>query len=232
MQLIRQNTAASVLWGPLVDYTAGQAPVTGITPAANDVVLIPNQAVTGTDLSTRTISHVAQGLYSINLTAADTATAGQLNIVGAKSGSYRPARGEYMVLPQPVFDSLITGSVKLPVDVEQIGTNPIAAFLSGTSQLRADVEQIAGNSTAAANLSASALGITVGTAQAGGTASSFRTNLPQTVNGFFVGRIVVFTTGVLAGQASTVIAYTGATATLSVAGFTAAPSNGDSFVIL
>lgn len=104
------------------------------------------------------------------------------------------------------------------------------ALTSGT--LKADIVSIAGSQLAAKNLSASALGITIGAAKAGGTSGGFRTDLPQTVNGFFVGRIVVFTSGMLSGQASTVIAYAGATSALSVAGFTSAPSSGDSFVIL
>jgi hypothetical protein len=66
-----------------------------------------------------------------------------------------------------------------------------------------------------------------------GTASSFAggTEL-SAVDNFYVGGIVTFTSGALAGQSATITAYTGATRTITATpAFSQAPASGDTFII-
>lgn len=65
------------------------------------------------------------------------------------------------------------------------------------------------------------------------TASSFAGSTElSTEDGFYIGGVVTFTSGALAGQSSTVTGYTGATQTLEVVpAFSVAPNQGDAFII-
>ena len=55
---------------------------------------------------------------------------------------------------------------------------------------------------------------------------------PSATNDFYKSRVIVFTSGVLAGQATSISAYTGATTTATVVATTSAPANGDVAVIV
>jgi hypothetical protein len=86
---------------------------------------------------------------------------------------------------------------------------------------------------AAARLALSALGI-IGGAAAAGTLSTteITTNLTEATDDHYNGRAIVFTSGALAGQASAVTDYVGATKKLVVVALTEAPANGDTFVLV
>lgn len=58
------------------------------------------------------------------------------------------------------------------------------------------------------------------------------TNLTEGTDDHFNGRIVVFVTGALAGQATDITDYTGSTKLITMTALTEAPSNGDRFVIV
>jgi hypothetical protein len=63
-------------------------------------------------------------------------------------------------------------------------------------------------------------------------ATTFTTNLTAATNDTYNGRLLVFITGTLAGQAKLITDYVGASKTVTVESFTGAPSNADEFVIL
>lgn len=68
---------------------------------------------------------------------------------------------------------------------------------------------------------------------AGNTTLTFKTNLPSVVNNFYKDAWLLFRTGSLAGQLKQVSAYTGGTLFITLASaLTAAPINGDTFVIV
>ena len=95
-----------------------------------------------------------------------------------------------------------------------------------------DVTKISGSATAADNLEASALGIVTGTCEGTPSTTVIQTDLAETTDDHYIGRVVVFTSGAAAGQASDVTDYTGSTGTLTVTALTTAPSATDSFVIV
>lgn len=88
-------------------------------------------------------------------------------------------------------------------------------------------------SAMAANLAESASGIVSavvsGVTQ---TTSSFTTNLTEATDDHYIGRLVVFTTGDLSGQATDITDYNGTSKLLTVTTLTEAPSTGWKFVIL
>ncbi len=200
---LRQSTAAKVILGPMVNSNASSSgvPVTAITFAVNEIIAIPHDTTTSVDLSTRTISHLGAGLFSISLLAADTSICGGMRIgAGSSAATYRPASSEFMVLTPLVYDSLVPGTDYLQVDAEQLGGNAIGAFLNGTSAVNADVTKLSTNATAAANLSAAGLAVTQGIAATGSTTTVVLTNLTAAVNSHYVGQIIKMTSGALAGR--------------------------------
>lgn len=97
---------------------------------------------------------------------------------------------------------------------------------------KVDASAIAGNSTSATNLSKSALGIVSGACEGTPSTTSIQTDLAETTNGHYIGRVVVFTSGDAAGEATDITGYTGATGTLTVTALTTAPAATDTFVIV
>jgi len=142
------------------------------------------------------------------------------------SGYYR---GTY---PTAITDVLTSeavfrkaGADPAPGDAPSIGL--------GQSQ-GSSIGAIMGNMTAAVNMAASLAGMIVGKVVAGTLAvNEFTTDLPDTVNDVYQGRIVIFTTGGLIRQVGNIIKFTATTSKLKVAGpFTDEPSVGDEFVII
>lgn len=140
-----------------------------------------------------------------------------------------------------VVDTVKVDTASILVDTTEIGvagaglTNigTIANVTDVTNQVTADVTGIGGSATAATNLSASALGIETGAATGATlTTTTMSTNLPETTDDHYIGRIIVWTSGVLANQATDITDYTGATKLLTFTATTEAPSNTDTFVII
>lgn len=112
-------------------------------------------------------------------------------------------------------------------------TTPVVLYPEEVGDIRVNVSQIAASTTAATNLGLSALGVVTG-ATAAGTLSTTQatTDLTEATDNHYNGRVIVFTSGVLAGQASAITDYDGATKMLTYLTLTEAPGNGDAFVIV
>lgn len=96
-----------------------------------------------------------------------------------------------------------------------------------------DLQKIGGNATALANLLVAMLTELTGEASGGGHSTTvMNTNLSETVTGKFIGRRVYWTSGVLNRESATITAYNGGTKQLGYAATTAAPSDGDTFIIV
>lgn len=231
MRQLRQSTSVIVPVGPMVDASDGTTLETSITYTSGEAYLTKHNAASSVDIGGNTVSaHLGGGMYNLTLTASDTDTVGLLTVVMADT-AHRPVRHEFMVVPTNIYDSMIGGDY-LQVDVIQINSNAASGFLTGTDKLRADMIMISGSSTAADNLEASALGITSGIVQSGSTTTSIKTNLTETQNDHFNDRQIVFTSGAQAGVAAAIADYDGATKALTISAIPAAPSNGDTFVIV
>jgi len=102
-----------------------------------------------------------------------------------------------------------------------------------TNQVTADTTAIAGDATAATNLSKSAIGIEPGAAITGTLSTTqMTTNLTEATDDHYIGRIIIWTSGVLKNQATDITDYDGTSKLLTYTATTEAPSNTDTFVIV
>lgn len=76
------------------------------------------------------------------------------------------------------------------------------------------------------------LGVVSSTCAAGSTTTTVETNLTEATDDHYNGRIVVFTSGALLGQASNITDYNGTSKALTVTALTESPANTDSFLIV
>lgn len=98
---------------------------------------------------------------------------------------------------------------------------------------RVDVNALGGDATALANLQASATSIVTGQASAGTLSTTqMTTNLAEATDNHYIGRLIIWTSGVLLGQATNITDYAGSGGLLTFEEVTEAPSASDTFVIL
>jgi len=210
---LKQSTSVTVLLGPIVD-SVDATPETGQTIAQSDVQLWKQGgAGLGAKNEATSCTHRTAGLYTCPLDTTDTGTLGVLTVSVFKTGTMS-WRGDYLVVPANVYDSIVAGSANLAVDAVKL--NSVAA--------------------SAANLERSASVITTGTSySSGGTTTYFETaSITEATADHYKGRVVIFTGGALLGQATSVSAYAlvSGRGAFTVAALTEAVPNGSTFVIV
>jgi hypothetical protein len=106
----------------------------------------------------------------------------------------------------------------------------------GTDYLQVDTKQIASSTSAATKLNQSAGTIVAGTVTNSGhtptTTALKASDITEATDDHFIGRVIIFTSGNLIYQATSITDYTGATSVYTYDALTEAPSNGDTFVIV
>lgn len=129
-----------------------------------------------------------------------------------------------------IIDELTTNVDAVETDTQNIQSRLPSALVSG--RMSSDVVALSGSTTAADNLEASALGIVPGACEATPSTTVIQTDLAETTDDHYIGRIVVFTSGNAAGEATDITDYTGSTGTITVTALTTAPAASDTFVIV
>lgn len=151
---IKQSTARTICVGPLLHPTTGE-PVTSITPGNVTARLIKGVASSTITLTasggSNDISHIANGMYSLELAAGDTGTLGQFVVSLVDTDAFSPYTGSGVVVPANVFDTMISGTDTLQADVTQVGGS---AVTSASGVLAVNASQISGSSAAADSLEA------------------------------------------------------------------------------
>ena len=271
MPFLPVDTAIQVIVGPLVDDTDFKSLETGVAynAAGMSVDLIKKGTnsssktdITPTTASTQDWVELGNGMYSLEITAAQNDTEGTLQVVGVITGILPFASPAYVVVPTQVYNSLVAGTDALQVDTIQIsGTtqtandvgddansilglvNTIGVDTGATmpvllptalvgGKMDCNVGAISASTTAADRLEASALGITTGSCEATPSTTSIQTDLAETTDSFYNNRVIVFTSGAASGQARVINSYTGSTGTIGVTALEVAPSASDTFVIV
>ena len=212
---LKQSTAATVVIGPFVDDTDGKTAETGLTISQSDVLLW-KQGGSGFSAKNESTAatHRSNGCYTVPLDTTDTGTLGQLIVSVAESGAL-PVRHDFQVVPANVWDSLFSTD-KLQVDAVEL--NSVAA--------------------SAANLEKSASVIVRGTSDNTGftaTTTIFESDdVTEATSDHYKGRVVVFTSGALAGQATAITAYSlsSGRGRFTVNALTEAVPNDTTFVIV
>jgi hypothetical protein len=187
MKILKQSTAVTIKLGPFLDATDGVTAETALTISRSDVLLSKNYGAFTQKTETTTATHDAAGWYGVPLDTTDTATVGPLQIHVNESGAL-PVFEHYTVLPANVYDSLM-----------------------GTDLLQVDTQAVNDSQDAATALGRSALGIILGTSDNTaftGTSTIFESDdITEATADHYNGRVVVFTSGALLGQAGLISDY-------------------------
>lgn len=132
-------------------------------------------------------------------------------------------------LGKAIADTETTAN-NVETDTQDIQSRLPAALVSG--RMDSNMSALDDNATAATNLSASALGIVTGACEGTPSTTVIQTDLAESTDDHYIGRVVVFTSGAAANQATDITDYTGSTGTITVTALTTAPSATDTFVIV
>ena len=152
--LIEQAQAITVAVGPLLDPSSGE-PVTAATPGD-----ITARLIKGVSSSTLTSTasggnndfvHIANGIYSLELTSADTNHMGQFSISLVDSDAFVPVLASGVAIRTQAYESLVLDDDVLQVDVTQVGNSNVT---SSSGVLEVNTKQINGDASAAAALDA------------------------------------------------------------------------------
>lgn len=206
---------------------------------ASSPVLDMGAAVGATNVSIRrysgglTINNLASGdvvsldgvFGTVTLNGADA----EVEIRGIAKAVVNNLTGSPTVNDNSVKETAID-TIDANVDAILLDTGTDGVVLAGTPDV--NVAQISGSATAADNLEASALGIVKGACEGTPSTTVIQTDLVEATDDHYNGRVVVFTSGDAAGEATDITDYTGATGTLTVTALTTAPSATDTFVIV
>lgn len=216
MRLLKQSTATTLLLGPFVDSTDGVTAETALTISQSDVQLWKEGGTTLAQKNDATsATHRSLGMYTCPVNTTDTATLGLLSVNVQESGAL-PIRQDYTVVPANVYDSMVLG----------------------TDLLDSSAAQINGVAAAAVRLALSA-----GIAMIPGTVDNVFTmtttefeadDITEATADHFNGRIIIFTSGALLGQARRIDDYSLSSGRghFTVAAMTDAPANNDTFLIV
>jgi len=145
---LKEDTATQVAIGPFLDGTDGVTPETALTVGdwLCDIVKHADSSMAKTDLTITASSgsndaaHLGEGVYSLELTATDTNTAGRLFLMctHATHTTFVPVFHEFMVMPAQEYDSLYgTDTLQThPVEIanDLITAASIAADAVGASE--------------------------------------------------------------------------------------------------
>jgi hypothetical protein len=119
----------------------------------------------------------------------------------------------------------------IETDTQDIQSRLPAALVSG--RMSSDAVAISGSTAASDQLEASATTIVSGTAQTGTLSTTQMTSdLSEATDDHYIGRIIIWTSGVLANQATDITDYAGSSGLLTFTAVTEAPSNNDTFIIV
>lgn len=184
---LKQSTAVTVTLPRFVNEDDGRTPETGLTISQSDVRLSKNGGAFAQKNDATSCTHMESGFYACPLDATDTGTVGLLTVAVPESGAL-PVERTYFVVSANVYDSMV-----------------------GTDLLQVDPREINGSTTAAANLGQSALGIIRGTSDnTGFTATTTimeSDDITEATADHYIGRVIVFTSGALLGQATLISDY-------------------------
>jgi hypothetical protein len=148
MKLLKQSTAATIVVGPVLD-SSGAA----VTTAVVGDFRIAKNGTTAT-LSGATVTHDANGYYTIALTTANTDTAGRL-VVYSGNTAQSMATHHWTVLLASVFDALqanatnatgglVTATASITAMAGAISTYAGGAVASVTARVTANTDQWGG----------------------------------------------------------------------------------------
>lgn len=158
--------------------------------------------------------------YSIYITATVSGTTGAISY-GFTVIAALPTAAEN----RAEMDSNSTQLAAIVADTNELQTDDVPGLIAALNDFNPATDRVLLDKTDAMRIASA-----VNDASASNTA--FVTDLTETTNDHYVGRTVIFTSGALLGQASTIAGYDGTTKTLTVTALTEAPADNDTFEIV
>lgn len=300
MPYIPVDTAVQLIVGPLIDDTDFKTLETGVAyNAAGMSVDLIKSSISGTpaktDLTLTTAGsqdwvELGNGMYYVEITAAQNDTEGELQLVGVATGILPFISAKYQVVPVKVFNSLVAGSDNLEtdpimldgsagnmdnlataasnysatrglagtalpaaaadaagglpisdlggLDIDTLNSN-VAAILAdtGTDGVKLNATQPTGWADNLVQSASQIIKCTVDTATNGHTPTTTEfqaDDITEATADHYNGRIVIFTSGALVGQATDITDYAavGGIGQFTVTALTEAPANNDTFIIV
>lgn len=213
---LKQSTATTLRLGPFLDETDGKTAETALTITQSDVLLWKEGGTTAAQKNEATsATHRENGYYTCPLNTTDTNTLGALSVSVSESGAL-PIRQDYVVLPATAYAPMVDGTDLWPVDVQQIDNS----------------------TTAPENLALTADAMVQGTSDNTaftGTTTIFESDtITEATADHYNGRVIVFTSGALAKQATLIEDYAlnGGRGRFTVTALTEAVPDNTTFVIV
>jgi hypothetical protein len=234
-QYIREDTATQVTL-KFVDSTDGVTAETALTITTFDCNLVKhaNSGMASTAITvtasggSNDAAHLADGIYSLELTATDTSTPGRLDLYCQCAGA-APFEAHYVVVPQVTYDQIMTADYASVADiVAGVMTEPVpGSFTAGQAGFEIGAQSFTGGVTR------------IGTAQAGAAGSITLDTGASSVDDFYNQKRIVIMSGTGAGQSAIIADYVGSTRVASTfcegttdGSWRTNPSSSSIFVIL
>lgn len=214
MRLLKQSTATTLLLGPFVDETDGKTAETALTISQSDVLLWKEGGTTLAQKNDATsCTHRSNGLYTCPVNTTDTGTLGTLIVSVHESGAL-PIRQDYLVVPANIYNSWVLGTDLQDINVLEMG----------------------GSTSALARIRQGGLAMAIGTSDNTAftaTTTTMDTDITEATADHYNGRVMIFTSGALTGQATLITDYalTGGRGRFTFSTLTEAVPNATEFVI-
>jgi len=105
MNILKQSTAATIKFGPMIDDSDGKTAETTLTISQADIRLSKNGGDFAQTNNATGATHDENGYYDIPLNATDTGTLGRLRVAVSKLGAL-PVWQDFVVITANVYDTL------------------------------------------------------------------------------------------------------------------------------
>jgi hypothetical protein len=179
--------------------------------------------------------------FNANCTGGTAFLRGNINLVDNSGGAVtlnQDARYELsrILSDETAFNGadiadILTDTTAIEVDTQDIQSRIPAALVSG--MMDSNISAIDTNLDAAEKIALSVDSIEVGSAVLGTLSTTqMSTDLTETTNDHYKGRVIIWTSGNLLRQATNITAYNGTSKVLTFTATTEAPANNDDFIIV
>ena len=253
MRFLRTNTAVMVTVGPFYDKTDGVTIETALTITNEKITLTADTdagsaptnildnvtgATSGTANDLNYITGNDAGLMQLELAAADVNRLGRMFLSITDAANHVPVFHEFMVLPAMIYDAFVLGTDVLDTSVTQLlGTAWLTPGVAGTPDVNA---KLVGAQAISDKFAAHLPAILKGVTTSGSTTTTVVMNattgldggVPSSVDDFYNGSVLIFTSGALAGQRTSVTDYVGSTQTLTITAVTGSVVSGVTFILV
>jgi len=145
----KQSTAATLIVGPILDSAGAEY----TSAVIGDLSISKNGGTLTALAAAATLTHIANGQYTLVMTTGNLDTLGRLQITCNKSTYQMPPIG-LNIVPAMVFDSMVLGTDVLQGDVTQFGGTNLTAT-AGIPEVK--VASIAANAVNASSLATDAV---------------------------------------------------------------------------